>query len=305
MPNIDLPVLYPLGAPSIDQNTGIISVDMALQQPEYITQRLSDLTLQRFIVDQIFASSGNPVRGGAVIYDQIVQNDLYTTNDVEQVAPGAEFPVVGAERQVPLVATVSKYGGKFRYTDEARRRNDATLLEQKTQKLANVLVRKVNTIAVAQLEANFTALAGATTVAGNNWNTVVTGGASQSNNTLWPAADFAKVQLAADVTELGVTVDLWLVNPAQLSTLRTIYGQFYREVLDSYGLTMFPSNRVPAGVAYALARGQVGFLNYERGLFTETYRKPDNESTWVQSSVLPVMGITNPYSVYKVTGLAG
>jgi hypothetical protein len=302
---IDSPVTFPLGAPSIDQNTGLITVDMALNTPGYITQRLSDLTLQRFIVDQIFANSGDPVRGGAVIYDQITQNDLYTTNDVEQVAPGATFPIVGAERPVPLVATVSKYGGKFMFTDEAKRRNDAFLFDQKTQKLANTLVRKVNTFTVAQLEANFTALAGATTIPGNDWTAVVTGGASQSNNSAWPAADFAAVQTQADTTELGVTIDLWILNPADLGMLRTIYGNQYENVLASFGLTVFPSNRVAHGTAYALSKGNVGFLKYEVGLATETWREPDSQATWVQSSVLPVMGITNPYSIYKVTGLAG
>jgi hypothetical protein len=296
-------VAFPLGAPVVTQTT--LTVDMALNSPTRITRRIADLTLQNFIVDRIFASSGQTVAGGAVVYDQATANELYTTRDVERVAPGQEFPIVGGERRGPRVAEVEKWGGKFFVTDEARRRNNVAHFNNLVTQLANTIVRKVNARAVAELEAAITALGGAGTFIGHDWSTAITNGTNATPNAELPAADFAQAQLVADQEELGVTFDLWLLNPRELAALRVVYGNGFQQLLDSYNLEVFASNRVAPGTAYAVARGQVGFLDYEQGLATETYRKPENERTWVQSSVLPVMGVTNPYSIKKITGLGG
>jgi hypothetical protein len=295
------PVSYPLGAPTLTGNT--LTVDTALKQPGRITKRIADLTLQNFIVDRIFSSSGTTVAAGAVIYDQAVSNQLYTSREPERRMPGDEYPIVGAPRTSPKVATSEDWGGKFFVTDEAVRRNDRVYFDNQVTQLANTLVRRVNTQAVAQLEAAISALGGAGTFAGHNWEAVVTGGSSQTNATGWPAADFANAQYLADVDELGVTYDLWIVNPLQKATLATVYGSSLNEVLGGFGIEVFASNRVAAGTAYAVARGQVGFLDYEQGLATETWREQKTKRNWVQTSVMPIMGITNPYSIKKVTGL--
>lgn len=299
------PVTYPLGPPVVT-NTTQLTVDQALNQPNRITRRLADLTLQNFIVNRIFGTGGATVAGGAILYEQLVANDLYTARDVERVAPGAEFPIVSGQRRGPRVAEVEKYGGKFPITDEARRRNDVVLLNNQVTQLANTIVRKVNARAVAELETAIAALGGAGVIVGNDWSTVVTNGSAATPNDEMPAADFAKAQLAADREELGVVYDLWIVNPQELAALRIAYGDRYAQVLASNGISeVYASNRVTAGTGYAVARGQVGFLEYEQGLATETWREPKNEVTWTQSSVRPVMGITNPYSIKKFTGLAG
>ena len=55
-----------------------------------------------------------------------------------------------------------------------------------------------------------------------------------------------------------------------------------------------------------IAEGQVGEMRLEQPLLTRTWDDPDGiEQTWVQSSVRPVMYVTNPFSIKKVTGLNG
>lgn len=296
------PVAYPLSAPTYSGNT--LTVDTALNQPNRVTRRIADLTLRRFIVSEIFAPGGQ-VSGGAVVYDQAVLNELFLERDVERVAPGDEFPIVTSVRQAPQVAEVEKWGGKFFVTDEARDRNNRTSFDRQVTQLANTIVRKVNTRAVETLEAAISALGGAGTFVGNNWGAVVTGGSSQSNASAWPAADFAKAQLLADQDELGVEFNLWLVNPAQKAQLAIVYGSALADVLAANNIAMFASNRITAGTAYVVERGAVGELALEKPLGTETWREAKTERTWVQSSVRPVMYVTNPYSVKKVTGLAG
>lgn len=299
------PVQYPLGPPVIT-NTTQYTVDLMLNQPNRISRRLLDISLQRFIVSRIFSTGGTAVNGGAIVYEQLLANDLYTTRDVERVAPGGEFPIIGSERRGPKIAEVEKYGGKFKVTDEARKRNDVVMFNNQVTQLSNTIVRKVNGRAIVELEAAIAALGGAGTFVGNNWQTVITAGTSASNNSDYPAADFAAAQLLADKDELGVQYDLWLVNPQEMAALRVIYGPNWRDVLTSFGIDeVFPSNRVAAGTAYAVARGQVGFLEYEQGMGTQTWYDPEVEAYWTQSSVRPVMGITNPLSIRKVTGLAG
>lgn len=295
-------IAYPLAPPTLSGN--VLTVDTALAQPTRITRRIMDLTLQKFIVDRIF-STGGSVSGGSVVYDQATTNELYTDREVERVGPGDEFPVVGSQRPTPKVALVEKWGGKFFITDEARARNDITFFNNQVTQLSNTIVKRVNTNAIATLEAAITALGGGGTFVGHNWGTVVTGGSSQTNNSGWPAADLAQAQYLADVDELGVTYDLWIVNPKQRLQLAITYGAALDDVLSSYGIEVFASNRVANGTAYAVARGQVGEIRVEKALGTETWREEKTQRTWVQSDVRPVMYVTNPYSIKKVTGLDG
>ena len=295
-------IAYPLAPPTLSGN--VLTVDTALAQPTRITRRIMDLTLQKFIVDRIFATGGE-VSGGSVVYDQATTNELYTDREVERVMPGDEFPVVGSQRPTPKVALVEKWGGKFFITDEARKRNDTTFFNNQVTQLSNTIVKRVNTNAVATLDAAITGLGGVGTFVGHNWGTVVTGGSSQTNNSGWPAADLAQAQYLADVDELGVTYDLWLLNPKQRLQLAITYGSALDEVLASFGIEIFTSNRIANGTAYALARQQVGEIRVEKALSTEAWREQKTQRTWVQSDVRPVMYVTNPFSIKKVTGLDG
>lgn len=297
------PVAYPLGAPVITGNS--LSVDLALRTPQRITKRIADLTLQRFIVDRIFSSSGVSVATGAVLYDQATLNDLYLSRDIEQRGPTDEYPIVGSERQVPKVATSEDWGGKFWISDSAVRRNDVAHFNQQVTKLANTIVRKTNARAVATLEAAIAALGGAGVIPGHDWSDVTLSGNAPTPNNERPFADLAAAQLAADREELGVTFNLWLVNPQEYWNLMIAYGPDLPKVLDDANIEMFQSNRVTAGTAYALARNDVGFLDYEQGLATESWREQKTKRNWIQSSVMPIMGVTNPFSIKKFTGLAG
>lgn len=294
---------YPLGNPTVSGNT--ISVDTMLNEPTRITRYLSDLTLRGYWADKVFTPGGG-VSGGAILYTQLTQNELFVAagRDVQNVEPGAEFPLVTFDRPTPLVKPVEKFGGKFFVTDEARDRNDPLMLQQGAQRLANTINRRIHTNAVAEIDAQITTLGGsAQTATGNDWSAVVTGGSSQTNATGWPAADFAKVQLLADQKELGVQFDTWILNPVNANEFKIAYGNEWREVLEDNGISFVVTNRVTAGTAYVIESGQVGQMRLEKPLGTETWREQATQRTWVQSDVRPVFVITNPYGIAKVTGL--
>jgi len=296
-------VYHPLGAPTVSGTT--MTVDFALQNPtRVVTPMIMDLTLQKFFVDQVFANGGG-VTGGAVLYNQVEGNDLYAERDVQRIMPGAEFPEITFQRRVPQVAPVEKWGGKFKITWEARDRNDVAQFTNAVRQLANTIVRKINQRGVEVLEAAVQ-LAPARTITGRNWSTVVTGGSSQSNHTLWPANDFGRAQMTADVDELGMVYNLWIINPQEYANLVSIYGNNLQALLDGFGIRLFVTNRVPAGNAYVVAAGQVGEMRVEQPLQSRSWDDPNGiEQTWVQSSVRPVMFVNNRFAVLKFTNLAG
>jgi hypothetical protein len=291
---------YPLGPPTLSGST--FSIDIALANPtRVLNPMIIDLTRLRFFVDRIFRSAGG-VTGGAVVYDIVSQNQAFADRDVQRVEPGTEFPVVAFSRPAPSAAQVEKWGGKFFFTDEARDRNDTGQFTNAMRQLANTIIRKINQRGVQILEALITA--NSRTIAGVSWGSVVTTTTGQSNWTAMPTRDFAKARLQAEQEEMEMTYNLWILNPQEMFSLEGIYGPDLSARLAQAGISVFVTNRVTAGTAYAVAEGQVGELRVEQGLSTETWRDPNGkQQTWVQSSVRPVMFGNNPFAVLKFTGL--
>jgi hypothetical protein len=171
-------------------------------------------------------------------------------------------------------------------------------------KLANTIVRKVNQRAIQELETSIAA--SGQSGAGVNWNTALSASYTTLTPAALPVADIAHVQQLADVQELGVEFNLLLVNPAQGAVLKQLSNGPLGASLAAFGIDeVYASNRVVAGTAYLVARQQVGEMRMEQPLASETWRDNGRERTWLKSSVRPVMYVTDPYSVYKLTGLAG
>ena len=295
------PVAHPLGPPTVAGTT--ITMDIALNSPTRITRTLMDLTLQRFFADRVFTSSGG-VTGGAVVYDELQANDLYSDRDIQRIQPGDEFPLVTSSRRVPKVAEVEKWGGKFYITVEARDRNDVAVFTRNVRMLANTIVRKINQRAVEVLEAAVQASPNRL-VTGVNWATVVTAGASASNSNLWPGYDFSRAQAQAETEELGIVYDLWILNPQEYLQLARIYGPDLNALLASLNLSIFVTNRMPAGNAYVVQGGQTGQMRTEQPLNTTQWYDQETERYWTQSSVRPLMFCDNRFAVLKFTNLAG
>jgi hypothetical protein len=294
-------LVYPLGAPTVSGTT--FSIDIALANPtRVLLPQIMDLTIQRFFVDRVFRSAGG-VTGGAVIYDIMHTADLYADRDIQRVEPGSEFPIVSFSRRAPAAAQVEKWGGKFFFTDEARDRNDTGMFTQAMRQLANTIVRKINQRGVQILEAAITA--NSRTITGVSWGSTNTlTGAGGSNWTAYPARDFSKADLQSETEELGIDYNLWIVNPNDMFNLEGIYGDKLAALLTSFAITIFVTNRVAAGSAYAVAEGQLGEMRVEKPMGVETWRDPNGkEQTWVQSSVRPLMYANNPYAILKFTGI--
>lgn len=290
---------YPPAPPVV--NGSLITVDAFLQSPTRVLRVLQNLTLQRFIADLIFGP-GPRATGGAVIYDQVTENDLFLTRDVQQIAPGAEFPNLTDEAPTPKMAAVAKWGGRVFVTYEQRDRNDLNVLNREMTKLSNTIVRKVDTVAIAALAAS-PHLA----FVGTDWT------AAADNVILSQLVDaFALV----NDPDMGYQVDTVLLNPTQAAdmlknkSLRDALGPTAQEAIvrgASLGRLLnadfYSSNRVTAGTAWALMRRTVGGISDEQPLAQRTYDQPENERIWTQASRRLVPYVTDPLCVVQLTGI--
>lgn len=291
---------YPLGTPSVSGND--ITVDLMLKEPTRINAYLSNIALKGYFAERVF-SNGGGVSGGALVYSQLVANDLFPTRGGQRVAPGAEFPEVTFDRPEPKTAQVEKFGGKFRVTDEARDRNDLSAIQSEGVKLGNDVQRWLHARALAELDASVTALSSEGTMSGTSWADATALTISTENKAALPAADLANLRKKAAQKELGTEYNLLILNPQEFANLSIIYGDA-EAWLRSQGFGVAVSNTVTAGTAYAVSEGLVGQVRYEQALKTVTYRDDRTESTWVQASIRPVFAVTNPYNAMQITGLA-
>lgn len=292
---------HPLAPPTLSGNN--VTLDLLLQSPSRVNRFIQAISLQKFAFVQLFADAG-AVSGGSVVYDQADVNQLYPTNMPEQVAPGTEFPLIQDARVAPKVAVVAKWGGKIFITDEARDRNDQLLFARAMRKVSNAMVKTIDSIAVATINAELAARP-SLSIAGHSWSAVVTNGATPTNTRSWPHADFAAVLGSFDTDELGEEPNTLLINTLDDIQLGIIYGvEGKRAMLDSFGLTEFVSNRITAGAPIIATRGQVGEYKTEKPLGTETWREPETERTWVQTGVRNVFYVTNPFAMKRLTGVA-
>ena len=305
MPALTDQLTYPYGTPTVNATTGEWTVDTFLQEPRRVTRAIASLALQGFYVDRIFSPAG-PITGGAVIYEQATENDLYAARDVEVVNPGDEFPVITFQRGVQLTAQVTKFGGKFPVTDEARRRNKPGRINRAITQLANNIQRKTQQRAISELSAAL-ALHGGRTSVGTSWSDAAAVAFDQQTPATGPIADLTMVEQSNQTLELGYTYNFAIMNPVDWRNFRLAAGgqTFEAQALlrDSGINDVWVTNRKTGGSVYWLAEGQVGELGYELPLSTEQWRDKDGkQQDWFQSFVLPLMYVTDPFAILETTG---
>lgn len=291
---------YPPAPPTVD-GQGRITVEQFLKTPTRVTRVIEDLTRERFLAERIFGKGD--AQGGAVIYDQVTASELYTDRDVQAIDAGSEFPIVSSGESAPKVAAVTKWGGAAVLTYEAVRRDSRDTLNRELTKLRNTIVRKVDTVAIAALNA-----APILTDTGTDWSDSTAGN---------PVLDLASARSQIDDQDMGYTADTVLINPAQYVDLISntkVANSLPRDVvaanpiasgqLGNYmGFTWYVTNRVPAGTAYILSSMMAGSLRDELPLYSRPIDQPERERWLIQAARVTVPIVTDPKAVLKLTGL--
>lgn len=129
-----------------------LTVQALLDQPQLLSRELVNLVYKRLIADRLFLpGSSDQVAGGAMRYQEL--ESIYVDNDPEEIAEGADFPFTDWTEAIKT-APVKQYGFGVRITNLAVRRNQRDMVTRGQRKLANRLVRFIDTKAMAELEGN-------------------------------------------------------------------------------------------------------------------------------------------------------
>lgn len=326
-----MPVGYP--------GSGVtITVEALLKQPRLLARRLTDLVYQRFIADRIFAQgTADQVAGGAALYQR--SESIFPTGAAEEVGVRSEYPRT-AWTEAVLAAIVRKYGLEVPIADEAQRRNAMDVIARAQRKLANAVVKFVDTQAMTLLTTDSAVLTGA---ASGDWTTAATDIIS----------DIAGARKAIFDQNEGYDPDTIIVNPAQELDLITdvdIRNALPREgsapqpaaltgrAVPILGLTQVLSTpQLSAGTVIILSSGVAGtiadeaplagegYATYRPGgpapgaapfpavsgnpgaavfptIYVKVYREDSSDESIVRAARFPAMWLSEPKSVYKLTG---
>lgn len=281
-----------------------ITVDAFLNNSPMVQRALEQLSYNRFITDYIFRQ-GERTTSGSVVYQQLLENELFTERDVREIQELAEFPILNTGERGMSVATVGKWGGAVLFSDEKRRRDRRDLLGRDLRRLSNTVVRKMNRLGVAVLNADTNIQ---THSAAAVWSDV-------TNRK--PFDDIAVAQSNVDDLDMGYVSDTVLINPINALELRLYAAAsnqlpresspgnplLSRDLGNLLQLDWIKTNDVPEGTAYLLARQMIGSYHDELPFYSRVVPLPLREGTLLQAARITVPVVTDPLAICKITGL--
>lgn len=309
-----MPHIYPPAAPSISGDT--LTISRFLNAPAAVSRRLRTLTEQRFIAD-VLLSGRFQVSGGSILYEQ--SESIYTAKLPEAVAPGSQYPMTPAAPGAAALAAVTKWGQDVPVTDEQVGRYGGRAVEIALIKIANQIIKQVDTVALAAIAAAVTA----TTTAIATWATTATAD---------PLLDLMLAAAAIRALDQGYEPDVAVMTDVSLARMianSKIISGLTRESSDSptargiravqeiAGLTPLPTNNLPvASTVFVIDSTMLGGLGYERipspeyqgdpanGVESFSRRDPAASDKWILRGRRPVVPIVQePGAGYKITGV--
>lgn len=197
---------YPTVSPT---PTGTVAeVHAFLKSPTLVARRLRTLLDQKFISDFLLRQRLVAI-GGAIMYE--TGESIYASDAPEAVNPGAEYPLTVMTAGELAAAKVVKWGLDTEIYDETIARLRMATVERALLKLANSVVRHVDSVALAAIASKVTRTYNATG-AGNAgvWTTAagIIGGVLQAK---------AVTEELLEGFDLGVVV----LKPTQFAKVQT------------------------------------------------------------------------------------
>ena len=241
-----------------------------------------------------------------MLYDRILEANLFADTDPGVIQPGGEFPLVGVEDPDLKVALVQKLGSAFLVTYENERRNQMSVVTRGIRKLANSSIKRHDQLALNALLADPDVLTAPATEA------FATATGEEKLSDIYTAVS------AIENTDLGYTVDTGVLNPA--TKLKILKDKEIRDALPRENVDRNPvtsgelnglagienwvvSNRMPADKIAFVNRQVVGTINDEVPFYTRTVDEAANERYRVMGARISVPVITDPKAAYILTGV--
>jgi hypothetical protein len=295
-----------------------LTVDALLKQPRLLARSLSDLVYQRFVADRIFAR-GTPemVQGGSATYQR--SESIFPDRDTEEVGIRAEFPRTGWTEAI-FTAAVRTYGLEVPINFKSIRRNQMDQVARAQVKLANSLVKFVDTQAMTLLTTDANVL---TAAASGDWTTAATD----------IIADLANARTQIENQNEGYEPDTLIVNPAQnldllldadirnalpretgasaVQTGRPIPILGFDQIIVTPNLTAGTVLVVTSNIIGTIADEQPdpseGYRSYDPGagqapVSVKIYDVNEHDDRIVRCARWPAMWLSEPKSAFKITG---
>jgi hypothetical protein len=313
---------YPADSPNL-------TVEAFLRDSTMSARALTDLTYRRFAADRLL-NRGTPdqVASGSAVFQR--SESIFPDRDVRELALRTQYPRTGWSEQL-MTAVVHKYGLESPIAYESIRRNARDQLAIALRKIANSMVRFIDTLAMNLILNDAATLGGA---ASADWS--VAGTDIRRDLLIARSA-------IADQNE-GYEPNTLVINPAQELDLQTddVLGELYLAFMMGAGtgtliapgvrpvnflgfdeIIVTPS--IPAGRVLILDRNVAGTIADESPaagegyatfgpgvafpgaeavapIYTKVWDETEIDSRVIRGVRWPAMWISEPKAVYDMTG---
>lgn len=144
---------YPVPTVTVLGDGTTEQISYFLKSPNLIRRRLQDLVAEHFIADFLLQGRYQAV-GGAILYE--TGESLFPSDSPEAVAAGSEYKLISMTAGQIAAAKTVKWGFDSRVTDEAISRNNFNPVERALTKLANGMVKQVDSVALGVIASKAT-----------------------------------------------------------------------------------------------------------------------------------------------------
>ena len=309
---------YPAGSPAI-------SVQALLKQPVRIFRDLANLVFQRLVAWKICVhGSPESVRGGAMQYQEAESIFVDTGTDVEEISPRGDWPRAIWSEALKTTA-VKQFGLELPIDALAIRRNQIDRIIRGERKLANNLVRFIDTYVLGLLTTN----AGITTQAASAvWTTAGTDvikdialcqelienknlGYNGFENAVLVLHTKRRDDLLNNTVLRGALPREDHSGQIQSGTMAPFLG--LKDILFTSNITETTALLMDATMAATIAieepDGSEGWSSYDAGpdtppMYVQVYDEKRNKGKVVSAGTWPGVAVTDPGAIVLITGVA-
>lgn len=298
---------FPLSPARVNES-GTITTSMLVKEPTRLSSYVSKLTEANLVSQFLFTSTA--AKGGAIMYDRLEANMALAPEKPGVIAPGAEFPAFSTSQGKPKIDRVVKTGGHYDLTREAEKRNDPIILQRGANRVANTMVKDIDNRAFAVIDDVLTNMEGALKLESDGWAAAGKVTASQKTALTGEGKlidDLEEAKLKIEETNLGYIPDTLVLKPRDAKNLRAVFGvNNWESVLSTLGLRLYISNTdsFADGEGLLLQRGAIGVMGVEDPISTDNEYIKSRQVTRFYTWATMAFGVTDPFSVVKLSGLA-
>lgn len=281
-----------------------------LKSPALIAKRVATLANQAFLSDYLLRGRYN-ADGGGISY--LVDDELYSNDDPEAIAPGGSYPLTTAGEGVPEKALTEKDGQDTEVTDEAIARLLMDPVSRALLKLVNRMIKRVDGKNLAVISSEVTA-----THSGAAWTSAEA-----------IIEDVLTASAKIDELDLGLSGNVVVLKPLQFAKVAAkfikadmIAGGLTNSVASGVipnvlGKTWATSNHVPFSDPFVLDADQLGGIGVEDikspgyskvsgtlGIETKVWRPTDDDKDQYRIRVrrVGVAAVIEPRAGIRITG---